>query len=179
MVVLVNGASASASEIVAGALQDYHRAVVMGTQSFGKGSVQTIIPLSRGGALRLTTDLYYTPAGRSIQAQGVLPDIKLEAPKDNIVAGARITREAELRDAIKPPEIGGGQTTRPVRAPPGSPPRADEGVIDPLVIGTARDRQLAGAFEALRSGRIAAPSLNPSLAPAAAPDSVPRAARRS
>jgi carboxyl-terminal processing protease len=82
IVVLINGASASASEIVAGALQDRHRATIMGTQSFGKGSVQTIIPLDGRGALRLTTALYYTPAGRSIQDEGISPDIVVQVPKD-------------------------------------------------------------------------------------------------
>lgn len=79
IVVLINGGSASASEIVAGALQDHNRAVIMGTQSFGKGSVQTIIPLSEDSGLRLTTALYYTPNGRSIQAKGIVPDITVEA----------------------------------------------------------------------------------------------------
>ena len=74
MVVLINGASASASEIVAGALQDNRRATIMGTRSFGKGSVQSIIPIEGHGALRLTTALYYTPSGRSIQGQGITPD---------------------------------------------------------------------------------------------------------
>ena len=76
MVVIINGGSASASEIVSGALQDHKRAVIMGTQSFGKGSVQTIIPLGGNGALRLTTARYYTPSGRSIQAKGISPDRK-------------------------------------------------------------------------------------------------------
>ena len=78
VVVLINGGSASASEIVAGALQDHRRAVVMGTQSFGKGSVQTILPLSNERAIKLTTARYFTPKGRSIQAQGIVPDVEVE-----------------------------------------------------------------------------------------------------
>jgi carboxyl-terminal processing protease len=85
LVVLINGGSASASEIVAGALQDQKRGILMGTNSFGKGSVQTVLPLSNDRALKITTALYYTPNGRSIQAQGIVPDIE--------VARAKITRE--------------------------------------------------------------------------------------
>ncbi len=81
LVVLINGGSASASEIVAGALQDHHRAIVVGTKSFGKGSVQTVMPLRGDGAMRLTTARYYTPSGRSIQALGVSPDIVVEQPR--------------------------------------------------------------------------------------------------
>ncbi|MDT8326454.1 MAG: S41 family peptidase [Roseovarius sp.] len=83
IVVLINGGSASASEIVAGALQDHHRAIVVGTKSFGKGSVQTVMPLRGNGAMRLTTARYYTPSGRSIQALGVSPDILVEQPRRN------------------------------------------------------------------------------------------------
>ncbi len=85
MIVLVNNGSASASEIVAGALQDHKRALILGTETFGKGSVQTIIPLSDGSALRLTTSKYYTPSGRSIQAKGIEPDIVVgETPKGHL-----------------------------------------------------------------------------------------------
>ena len=100
MVVLINGGSASASEIVAGALQDHHRALVLGTKSFGKGSVQTIIPLSGHGAMRLTTARYYTPSGRSIQAVGIEPDIVVEQARIEKVAQPTRRREADLRGAL-------------------------------------------------------------------------------
>ena len=108
MLVLVNGGSASASEIVAGALQDHRRAVILGTQSFGKGSVQTIMPVQDDGALRLTTARYYTPSGRSIQALGIAPDIVVEQPvpgaepaeTETPAPGAQMRSEADLRGAL-------------------------------------------------------------------------------
>jgi len=96
MVVLVNGGSASASEIVAGALQDHKRAVIMGTQTFGKGSVQTILPLGNNTAIKLTTARYYTPGGRSIQAKGIEPDILVEDPAIGNDDGMFHLREADL-----------------------------------------------------------------------------------
>lgn len=107
IVVLINGGSASASEIVTGALQDHHRAIVVGTKSFGKGSVQTIIPLRGNGAMRLTTARYYTPSGRSIQALGIAPDILVEQPKvvpqepeEDASAADRARTEATLRGSL-------------------------------------------------------------------------------
>jgi carboxyl-terminal processing protease len=107
IVVLINGGSASASEIVAGALQDHGRAIVVGTKSFGKGSVQTVMPLGNNGGMRLTTQRYYTPSGRSIQALGVSPDIIVEQPRreqaeaDEAEADERPSRsESDLRGSL-------------------------------------------------------------------------------
>jgi len=100
IVVLINGGSASASEIVAGALQDHNRAIIMGTKSFGKGSVQTIIPLAGHGAMRLTTARYYTPSGRSIQSVGIEPDVLVEPAKVETIKQPQRRREADLRGAL-------------------------------------------------------------------------------
>ena len=104
IVILMNGGSASASEIVAGALQDHRRAIIMGTRSFGKGSVQTIVPLSGHGAIRLTTARYYTPSGRSIQATGINPDIVVQQAKFEKLKEPKRRREENLRGRLENPK---------------------------------------------------------------------------
>ncbi|HVA11863.1 MAG TPA: S41 family peptidase [Stellaceae bacterium] len=140
MVVLVNGASASAAEIVAGALQDRHRAEILGTQSFGKGSVQTIIPLDGHGALRLTTARYYTPSGRSIQGQGITPDQVVEQPKGKESAEVDLVREADLPGAL---DTGAKAKTAAAAV---QPPVKTETLIEAAAIGTAKDYQLKVAL---------------------------------
>ncbi|MBV8888670.1 MAG: S41 family peptidase [Alphaproteobacteria bacterium] len=134
MVVLINGGSASASEIVAGALQDHHRAILVGTRSFGKGSVQTIIPLPGHGAMRLTTARYYTPSGRSIQAKGIDPDIVVEA--------AKIERAPD-KTSVKTEANAGTKKDDDGEA-------AEQGSVDPSLMGTADDYQLARSIDMLR-----------------------------
>jgi carboxyl-terminal processing protease len=151
VVVLINGASASASEIVAGALQDRHRATIMGTQSFGKGSVQTVIPLEGHGAVRLTTALYYTPSGNSIQDKGIAPDIVVEAPKDQQIAGGALIRESALHGAFANPgplnqAPGAGPTQSP--ATPESKP-VYSAPIKAELIGKPDDAQLKAALDHL------------------------------
>ncbi len=153
IVVLINGASASASEIVSGALQDRHRATILGTPSFGKGSVQSVIPLSGHGALRLTTALYYTPAGRSIQGEGITPDVVVEAPKDQQVEGALMLSENELSGAFKNPGRLGGQTKNDADKGP-NPARTSavaqhSAPIKADLIGTDKDSQLKAAIAQL------------------------------
>ena len=116
MVVLVNGGSASASEIVAGALQDHKRAIVMGTRTFGKGSVQTILPLGNDTAIKLTTARYFTPAGRSIQAKGIEPDIRVEDP-DNPSDEDFNVREADLAKHLENGQDTENKPAEPVKVP--------------------------------------------------------------
>jgi carboxyl-terminal processing protease len=132
MVVLINGGSASASEIVAGALQDQGRAIVMGTRSFGKGSVQTIMPLPGHGAMRLTTARYYTPSGTSIQAKGIVPDIVVRQSRLEVIEDGEARREDDLRGRLDNDQGG------------------DEEVAGAPAGQAANDYQLARALDLLR-----------------------------
>jgi carboxyl-terminal processing protease len=149
VVVLINGASASAAEIVAGALQDRNRALIVGTDSFGKGSVQTVIPLQGGrdGALRLTTARYYTPAGRSIQGAGITPDMEVANRRISAEDVARLQRlgisEADLPNAL---DNESGAQRRAIHMPDDQPPET---------WNTEEDYQLSRALDFLRQGVVA------------------------
>ncbi|WP_457809016.1 S41 family peptidase [Kushneria sp. EE4] len=123
MVVLINGGSASAAEIVAGALQDHHRAVVLGTESFGKGSVQSVMPMDDNTGIKLTTALYYTPGGRSIQAEGIEPDVTVQRGRLELETGGFEIREANLRGHLQNAR---GEQQQDEEALPDSPVAADD-----------------------------------------------------
>ncbi|HIM46157.1 MAG: putative CtpA-like serine protease [Alphaproteobacteria bacterium MarineAlpha10_Bin2] len=147
MIVLINGGSASASEIVAGALQDHHRAIVLGTRSFGKASVQTVIPLGGHGAMRLTTARYYTPAGTSIQARGIHPDIVVEQAKiERINRGPRRS-EADLRGSLSN-EQDNGEDDEEAGATEGDDNGAQDNAREEST--APEDYQLARALDLLR-----------------------------
>lgn len=124
IVVLINGGSASASEILAGALQDNHRAVVVGTKSFGKGSVQALLPLTNGGAIKLTTARYYTPSGRSIQAKGIEPDIIIDQVHDKL-------EKIDEADRIREEDFAGALDTAKQKKTEADKEKAEEDALDP------------------------------------------------
>ena len=146
IVVLINGGSASASEIVAGALQDRRRAIIMGTRSFGKGSVQTILPVTETRAVKLTTALYYTPNGRSIQAEGIVPDIVVERAEVKSVESARRTKESDLRGSLS-----------------GGDPVDTEAESESLTELRNSDNQLYEALTLLRGINLLRPNTMPEL----------------
>src|SRR5688500_8131347 len=164
MVVLVNGGSASASEIVAGALQDHKRAKVMGTQTFGKGSVQTIMPLGNNTAIKLTTARYYTPGGRSIQALGITPDIVVEDPSDTLVRVREADLQRHLENGRVPEKKDANSTTR--TKPPASPSE-----VKPTELGSKDDFQLAQAVAFLKGEPVK--SQSPTVAQTDAPKAKP------
>ncbi len=144
VVVLINGGSASASEIVAGALQDHRRAVLLGTKTFGKGSVQTIIPIPGQGAIRLTTARYYTPSGRSIQATGIVPDIEVAPARIEAIDAGDRTKEADLPGALS----NEGAVPQEPKAPEaGSAPAEPD---EDAAAAAQQDYQLARALDLLR-----------------------------
>ena len=161
MIVLVNGGSASASEIVAGALQDHKRAIIMGTQTFGKGSVQSVLPLGNNTAIKLTTARYFTPSGRSIQAKGIVPDIVIEDPATAEDQAFRM-READLERHLsnnQEADTKGGATTKPAApsAPTKSPTKREDGdTTKPKApeFGSKDDYQLNQALNLLKGMNI-------------------------
>jgi len=166
MVVLVNAGSASASELVSGALQDHRRAVLLGTKTFGKGSVQTILPLEDGSALRLTTARYYTPAGRSIQATGIEPDIEVRDGREPSAEHPGMLREKDIEGHLKgeneadaPKEKGEKVEPESKKEPDGSPEdgRGEERKAAPVLgspAGEGKDIQLERAVELLKGWEI-------------------------
>lgn len=195
MVVLVNTGSASASEIVSGALQDYHRAIIMGTQTFGKGSVQTIRQISADTGVKLTTARYYTPSGRSIQAKGITPDLHVEETAENDGINSLRIREADLQKHLNNDTDAKAGTEKRDEAAEEKLALEIEKTLKPLQYGSENDFQLQQALNHLKglpvqlakekkeekkssSSEPAAPASAPASSPSAKPEAVPTAPKK-
>jgi carboxyl-terminal processing protease len=180
MVVLVNNASASASEIVAGALQDHKRATLIGTQTFGKGSVQTIIPIRMDGdspsAIKLTTARYYTPSGRSIQAKGIVPDLNVEDTPEGSFAAFTV-READFARHLEDKRTPAGDAAAPSGAPAAAPDQRAPVTQRRYEFGSAEDFQLQQALNHLQGRPVVTTKPRESVAASGATDAAPAAAK--
>lgn len=155
LVVLVNGGSASASEIVAGAIQDHKRGEILGTQSFGKGTIQTLLPMADGSAIKLTVARYFTPSGRSIQAKGITPDMIVEETKDGAKDTAGFIREADLPNHIENPAAQ-NEARKPTKSLDAILSSEQKQYADkaPTELGTESDYQYMQAIEFLKQDKL-------------------------
>ena len=166
IVALVNGGTAREAELVAGALQDSRRAVLLGSKTFGESAIETLLPLNGNGAIRLTTARFETPSGRPIQGKGLDPDLNVSPLKLEKVAQVDRRREADLRGALKNPDAaqpdkGAAAPAKPATTTTAAPPKGDEPTVASGDIGTTSDEQLSEAIDVLRglaliNGRTAA-----------------------
>jgi carboxyl-terminal processing protease len=154
LVVLVNGGSASASEIVAGALQDHKRGVIMGTQTFGKGSVQTVLPLGNNTAIKLTTARYYTPGGRSIQAKGIVPDILVDDPSTAGMDNLFRLRESDLEKHLSNDKQAEDKAVPQPKADAATKSKTETDKSAPAEFGSKQDYQLNQALNLLKGMKI-------------------------
>jgi carboxyl-terminal processing protease len=156
LVALVNGGTAHEAELVAGALQDNHRAVLIGAKTFGESSIESVIPLAEGGAIRLTTARFTTPSGREIQGKGLDPDLVVTPLRLAKLEHAEGRREADLPGALKNPDKpAAGGATPPADQPPAAGATSETPSVPSEVMGSANDEQLTEAIDVLRGLSLA------------------------